>query len=940
MIGVPHPGLDAKDQPDAVLATLRASQGGLVRVSGLPAVGTSQWCLEFIHLARRSRTVACSADAHESTAPLALVDKFVRGLGSADGVRGLLELTDPVAVGRALLVAIAERRSGLNTFVINDVQWMDPLSASALRFVLPRITDEKLSVVLAGEGSDGARVIDDLVGGDALSWPTTVTVQIPPLTAAQAQTHVAEHYGRDLSLRSAQHLVDATGGLLVLIDLTMKRAAMSRGGGDAADVDNPWLDALPLLGADRNPFATVVADVADPAMRRALEYVSVLPDRTSQIIVEQMARQLDEEIDLSAAIRAQLVTAHRAADTVLVRPVHRLLASAVLDGLARARRSALHHAAAEVSVDPGRRLFHRLAVDEPGTDELREVLEVEVDRAIERGRPEVAVAHLRSAIPRFTGPARGDLVIEAVFTATGHHLSPLVIDLLPELESLPSDPIRDFALVQLIAFGPDYNRTLRSARELAETPLDIADADLVRSHLDMVALMGLLTSPHPEPATELVTRAHVAIDRWAASGPVRDRRLRHCLGPADVRLSVDGFALSIAGVRRDADALFAALGDLEAGISTASDSPALVDALTCRGGFLIAVGQPAAAVTDLTRAVEIVASRGTGMTGGHTRVVLSYAHAALGHLIEARAVSDESVMLAFDAVDLSSRPLVFFVAAWLDALQGRTAEFAASIQRGRDVRITDYATVGVDFEALAEAEFARTRGDREGQLAATPGLPDGFDPTDPNAAPPFETLALAAYRIDALAALDRGDEADRLLELCRRFNGLGWWPVFGGLDWLEGRVAESLGLTDRAATAYRAAAEDRSQPLLAGLAWLDLGAMWVAKSDRTKAVTALNRAARAFRTVGATAYLDRAVALLDEVEEREGDARVRAFDLLTGREREVALLAARGLMNKEIADQLFIASTTVSFHMRNVLGKLELSSRRGLRSMLEGAATE
>ncbi len=49
--------------------------------------------------------------------------------------------------------------------------------------------------------------------------------------------------------------------------------------------------------------------------------------------------------------------------------------------------------------------------------------------------------------------------------------------------------------------------------------------------------------------------------------------------------------------------------------------------------------------------------------------------------------------------------------------------------------------------------------------------------------------------------------------------------------------------------------------------------------------------------------------------------------LLTDREVEVLRLVARGLANREIADQLVISENTVKNHVRNILEKLHLHSR-------------
>jgi len=48
---------------------------------------------------------------------------------------------------------------------------------------------------------------------------------------------------------------------------------------------------------------------------------------------------------------------------------------------------------------------------------------------------------------------------------------------------------------------------------------------------------------------------------------------------------------------------------------------------------------------------------------------------------------------------------------------------------------------------------------------------------------------------------------------------------------------------------------------------------------------------------------------------------------LTSRELEVLRLVAKGMSNREIADQLYISENTVKNHVRNILEKLHLHSR-------------
>jgi len=63
------------------------------------------------------------------------------------------------------------------------------------------------------------------------------------------------------------------------------------------------------------------------------------------------------------------------------------------------------------------------------------------------------------------------------------------------------------------------------------------------------------------------------------------------------------------------------------------------------------------------------------------------------------------------------------------------------------------------------------------------------------------------------------------------------------------------------------------------------------------------------------------------MEEFSAGARPSAEDSLTGREREVLELIARGLPNKLIARELEIAEKTVKTHVSSILGKLGLTDR-------------
>jgi two-component system, NarL family, response regulator DevR len=55
--------------------------------------------------------------------------------------------------------------------------------------------------------------------------------------------------------------------------------------------------------------------------------------------------------------------------------------------------------------------------------------------------------------------------------------------------------------------------------------------------------------------------------------------------------------------------------------------------------------------------------------------------------------------------------------------------------------------------------------------------------------------------------------------------------------------------------------------------------------------------------------------------------RERETDLLSEREKEVLVLVARGLTNRQIAAELIISENTVRNHLSHILDKLDLSRR-------------
>jgi DNA-binding CsgD family transcriptional regulator len=102
-------------------------------------------------------------------------------------------------------------------------------------------------------------------------------------------------------------------------------------------------------------------------------------------------------------------------------------------------------------------------------------------------------------------------------------------------------------------------------------------------------------------------------------------------------------------------------------------------------------------------------------------------------------------------------------------------------------------------------------------------------------------------------------------------------------------------------------------------------------AEAAAAAVSLLRAARSSFAAGAAEELASLLASCPAA--RTPALRVKQ-PALTKREREVAVLAARGVASKEIADQLFLSSRTVDNHLMRVYAKLGVSGRTELATAL------
>jgi DNA-binding CsgD family transcriptional regulator len=163
---------------------------------------------------------------------------------------------------------------------------------------------------------------------------------------------------------------------------------------------------------------------------------------------------------------------------------------------------------------------------------------------------------------------------------------------------------------------------------------------------------------------------------------------------------------------------------------------------------------------------------------------------------------------------------------------------------------------------------------------------------------------------------------------------------------LEQLAARARGLLAEPADAGAYFAKPLAEP--AGSTWpferaqlqLDYGE-WLRRQRRINdAKPVLGDALETFRRLGAAPWTGRAESGLRAcgVTAQTPPAAAGALTGLTAQQREIVILAGRGLTNGEIADRLFLSPRTVASHLYRSYPKLGIADRHQLRDLIEQPA--
>jgi DNA-binding NarL/FixJ family response regulator len=889
----------------AVETFLRSEQPRALAIVGEPGIGkTTLWQAAVEH-ARADGARLLVARPTESEARLAFAGLADLLADVPDELFARLPEPQRVGLDAALLRAAStrapERRvvgAGFLTLLrelagesevlcaIDDVHWLDASSAAVVEFALRRLGDESVRSVFSVRATEQARApLPALERERQLEQ-----IELGPLSVAALHRVLTQELGSTFPRPTLVRIAQAAGGN-PLYAIEIARELNRRGEDDISGrVPVPQdLDALV-----RARVRALPVEARDALLRAA---TLARPD----------TRSIDPA-ELAPAEEAGLV---RVEGDGRIEFVHPLFASAVYSAAPAARLREAHRAVADLSRDPEERARH-LALAAPGPDApVVQELQAAARHARMRGSPDSAAELTGLALRLLPAddPARRELQLEL---AEQLHLAsdfPAARALLEELRAtLEPGDLRARALLTLVDI--DYWGSGESAATaLAEEALaDARDPVLrARCHAAVALYAGTVDLPKaaaaarealalldgvPDPDPGLVAAAlsaRVRADLFLGDGFDRETAMRALVleesGPPPI---VDTRVVFKLGqwlrYTDDLDGAQARLEQAEQQAREEGDESSLANILLNRVIVATWAGDLAGAAELAERMLDAFGQQGVG---GPEAGDLWRAY------VDAYAGRAESVREAVARAD-PGEPMV--AAIWNRCLG--LAELATGETGAADLHLTEALEI-FDRVSFREPAIWRVDGDA----------------------------------IEAALAVGDVERANALLarfEKRAARSGIPWSLAVSAR--CRGLVLAAQGALEAAAEALeRALAEHECCPMPFERArtLLVQGRLQRRLKQKRQARLSLDEARELFTRQGADTW----VALVDG--ELARVAVRRAPEELSATELRIARLAADGLTNQAIAEQVFVSVKTVESNLKRAYRKLDISSRAQLARALD-----
>ena len=799
-----------------------------------------------------------------------------------------------VAAGVRNLIVEAGRTTPI-LLLVDDAQWLDAGSASALLFALRRLAGRVVALVAVREAEESPFL--------AAGLPELEVVGLAAPAAAQLLRHATG--GPSAAAVTAQ-LVEATAGNpLALLELPA------------------LLDEHQLAGRAPVPEPLPVA----PSLRRAFSLkIEAMPEDTKRALVVAAAGAADPMPHIVAGlqrlgIRAEaLEPAERAG---LVSPAgdrvgwrHPLLRSTAYYGASSFERRAAHDALASVSSGAGRAWHRAAATIGPDDEVAKELEEVATDARLRRGHAAAAVAfeHAAGLSTRPEGAARR--LLEA---ARDCHLSGHV----------------DRARVLLRrALGVASAPTLRADLERQLGIVEMWGGDAAVAHELLLSAAGEIEGEDPARAAAMLVDAALAcqmsgdVQRTLEVARRADRLEQASVETRPLLLNT----MILAGQARAARGEMLELAKDEGSRDRSTHADPILFAATV-GHPLTWLGEHAEARRIFER--ELRAARASGTFGPMPFLLacLSELEFRVGRWHAAYEKGVEAVRIAEETGQVNVHTFAIAILARIEAATGRESEcrehaaealtLAGQIGAGS---IRGYALAAL---GLLELGAGRTH-EALGWLDQLAALTEEQCLGDPG------VLEWASDLVEAQIVGGRTEAAHASLV------ALEAQAERTGNAWAAAAVARARGMLvgDDFEEEFARARRGHVSPFERARTELRLGERLRRERRPSEARTPLRSALGTFESLGASGWAAQARAELAAAGERSKHpkATVRAaLGALTEQELRIALLIAEGVTNREAAAALYLSPKTIGYHLGKVYAKLGVRSRTELAHLLTRA---
>jgi DNA-binding CsgD family transcriptional regulator len=812
--------------------------------------------------------------------------------------------------------AMAQRTPLL--LAIDDLHWADSASLDYLGFLLPRLEELPVLLVMAAR-SDEPEPADGL--GRVLADGSVRHLSPAPLSQAGSAELLARELDREPDPAFVAACQEVTGGnpfmLAELVRTLVEREV------DPIAEQVEFLQKLAPEGVTRLVLARLLRLPARAA--KVARWLAVLGDDSDSRLVAELAELDREELHRTAdALRSSAILDEGSN----LRFVHPLVRNAIYADMPAGQRVEAHSRAAAAmrahDVDAEQIATQLLAGEARGERVTVETLLEVAERSLATGAPRSAVAYLLRGLDE---PPPADLrtaVLDQLITASFRAGDPSSLpgfeaELSREIEREPTLRSRWAApLTMLMAMQGRFEEAaamLKDGVEVAVAENDLERAFQLEAHLATIALVV------PSVPAVNLDRFVDQIDPDSPAG-----RLAAAM---EVRYAeVNGTATDVSAAAKRALA--------KDGVIFAEEPELISSTLTVLA--LVSADEIDAARYGAQRALAI-AEEGDANPPQLVRAwfLRGFVAWGVGDLIEAEADLRQAISLARMAgimpLVMTQTPILAHVLIERDEVEAAEAELQSIGMASGPLPPNSISGGALAVRGQMHYEQGRFELAAE-DCAAVSTLADelglGFGPVGMVA--PF-----AAHSLIAIGERERAE--DLVFGLTESFRN---WGAPASISHYLRAVAVVRGGNEAVEALEEAVAilEDSPRRLQRLHALVDLGAALRAEGRRTEARPPLREAIQLARRCGAMRAARRA---RDELQAT--GLTVRRYtpigvESLTPSERRVAELAASGMTNRQIAQSLFVTVKTVEAHLSAAYDKLDIGSRRELSGALENGSPE